>query len=114
MDNRRKQNRKYLTFFSRVVNRKTGRLVGYLADLTIKGGMLIGDKPIGKDTVLHLRMDLPDNFSAQEYLDFDAKAVWTKPDADPDFYKTGLFFMDISEEDFALLDQILNEFGFSA
>ncbi|MFC1878874.1 PilZ domain-containing protein [Chloroflexota bacterium] len=112
-DERRKQDRQLLTFFSRVVDRKTGRLVGYLADLTTGGALLIGEKPVGTDSTLHLRMDLPENFEAGEQLEFNATAMWCSPDDDPDFYKIGLRLSDIPWEDLAIIARVLNDYGFS-
>ena len=46
MHDRRKLDRKYLTIYSRVFDRVSGRLLGYLADLSEKGAMIISDEPI--------------------------------------------------------------------
>lgn len=114
MQNRRKLDRKYLTYFSRVVDRKNGRLVGYMADLTTGGALLIADRPIQIGTILHLRMDLPDGFAKKDHLEFNGKVIWHRPDDDPDFFKTGLKLLEIEWEDLAIIERVLNEYGFSA
>jgi len=43
MTERRKINRKYLAVYSRVFDRSSGGVLGYLADLSQKGTMLISD-----------------------------------------------------------------------
>ena len=113
MRDRRKLDRKYLTYFSRVVDRKTGRLVGYMADLTTGGALLIADRTIPIDTMLHLRMDLPTGFANKDHLEFNAKVMWVRPDDDPDFYKTGLKLLEIAWEDLAIIEKVLSEYGFS-
>ena len=112
-DDRRKQDRKLLTFFSRVVDRKTGRLVGYLADLTTGGALLIGEKPVSANSQLHLRMDLPEDFEAGDHLEFNALTMWCSPDDDPEFYKIGLRLADIPWDDLAIIQRVLNKYGFS-
>lgn len=111
MDERRKIDRRYLTFFSRVVDRNNGRLLGYLADLTTGGALLIGDIPLKIGEVFQLRVDLPEKFATQEQLDIEAKAVWSQPDIDPEFYKTGLQLVNISPKDLILLERVLSNFG---
>ena len=110
---RRKQDRKLLTFFSRVVDRRNGRLIGYFADLTTGGALLIGEKPVTPNTDLHLRIDLPENFEAGDHLEFDARVMWCSPDDDPEFYKIGLRLLDIPWGDLAIIERVLNEYGFS-
>jgi hypothetical protein len=112
MPERRSEDRKYLTYFSRVIDRKTGRLVGYMADLTTGGALLIADRELPIDTLLHLRMDLPDGFANKSELSFNAKVIWNRPDDDPDFYKTGLKLSEIDFEDLAIIQRVLNEYGF--
>ena len=114
MRDRRTLNRKYLTYFSRVVDRKSGRLVGYMADLTTGGALLIADRALEIGTELHLRMDLPEGFANKDHLIYNAKVMWHRPDDDPDFFKTGLKFLEIEWEDLAIIERVLNEYGFSA
>jgi hypothetical protein len=113
MQERRRQDRKYLTYFSRVVDRKTGRLVGYMADLTTGGALMIADRALPIGTMLYLRMDLPSGFANKDHLEFNAKVVWHRPDDDPDFYKTGLQLLEIEWEDLAIIERVLSDYGFS-
>lgn len=113
MQDRRQIDRKYLTYFSRVTNRGNGRLIGYLADLTTGGAMLIADTPIDVGTILRLRMDLPDGYSGRGHLDFNAKVVWNRPDQDPAFHKVGLQLVDIPYQDLAIIERVLNDYGFN-
>ena len=113
MSDRRRQDRKYLTYFSRVIDRRNGRLVGYMADLTTGGALLIADRELEIGTILHLRMDLPDGFANKDHLEFNAKVVWHRPDDDPDFFKTGLKLSEIDWEDLAIIERVLGDYGFS-
>jgi PilZ domain len=110
-DERRRLDRKFLTFFARVTDRRNGKLVGYLVDLTTKGALLVGDTPVEINTVLSLRVDLPEGFPLGEKIDLDVRAVWSRPDTDPDLYRTGLELIHSSPEIDSVLKRILTEYG---
>ena len=108
---RRHQDRKYLTFFSRVVDRNSGRMLGYLMDIATNGAQLVGNISIKLHSPISIRVDLPENFDNHECLDLIVIAVWSQPDADPEFYRTGLQLVDPTAEDLDILKRLLVEFG---
>ena len=110
-DNRRRINRKYLTFFARITDRHNGRVLGYLVDLTSQGALLVGDLPLVKGEVFSLRMDMPEGFVPGDRMDLDAKAVWSGPDIEPNFYRTGLQLVNLSTQDAGILERFLAEYG---
>jgi len=112
MEERRKLKRRYIMFYSRVFDRKTGRLLGYLSDLTQEGAMVISEEKIEPSQVMRLRMDLPEGVFDKSQLDFEAKAVWTSKDVDPHFFNTGFHLINISEGDIAIIEQIIQDYGF--
>ena len=111
MDDRRKESRKFLTYFSRVMDRKTGIMLGYLVDLTTGGALLIGNVSLKPESVLQLRLDLPEGFATQEQLDMEARAVWSRPDTDPEFFRTGLQLVKIKPGDLVILERLLSLHG---
>lgn len=108
MEERRSESRKFLTYFSRVIDRDTGIMLGYLVDLTTAGALLIGNVSLSPDSVLQLRLDLPEDFAPQERLEIQARAVWSRPDSDPEFYRTGLQLMNIKPQDLNTLERLLS------
>jgi hypothetical protein len=108
---RRKENRRYLTYFSRVIDRETGHTLGYLVDLTTGGALLVGNLPLKTNTIFQLRIDLPEGIFDKEQLDVKARAVWNQPDSDPEFYRTGLQLVDIQPLDLLILERLLTNFG---
>ncbi|MEW5872550.1 MAG: PilZ domain-containing protein [Chloroflexota bacterium] len=111
MEERRKRNRKQLRFFTRVIDSHTGRFLGYLANLTMDGAMMISHRPLNKDTVLHFQIDLPENYAPQSQLGLHAKAIWSQPDTDPEFYKVGLKLSELTPQETDTLGRLLDEFG---
>ena len=91
---RRKLNRKYLAVYSRVFDRVSSRVLGYLADLSQKGTMIISGEPMPEKEILNLRFDLPDpTLFPIDHLDLQASVAWSSPDIDPAFYNVGFQFL---------------------
>lgn len=109
---RRKFVRKYLTFFSRVVDRHNGKMLGYLVDLSQTGAMLVGEATLQSGTRMLLRMDLPEDLCPQQQIDIQAMVVWNRPDSDPGFYRAGLEFVDLSLEDSTLISSLITNYGY--
>jgi Tfp pilus assembly protein PilZ len=59
MDNRRKEMRKKVMAFTPVRDSGRGALLGYLANLTLQGAMVVGEKPLEIDSQISLGIDLP-------------------------------------------------------
>lgn len=112
MEDRRKFRRRYLMYYSRVFDRKTGSVLGYIVDLTPDGAMIISEEPVAPGQVFQFRMDLPEDISEKSFMDFEAKSVWCKKDIDPNFYDTGLQMMDIAEDDQKIVEKMIQEYGF--
>jgi hypothetical protein len=111
MNNRRRYDRKLLTFFSSVIDRTNGRLLGYLVDMTTGGALMKGNFPLKVNAVFQLRIDLPADFAEKEFIEIQAKAVWSTPDIDPEFYRTGLQLIDIDPRDLLILERLISDYG---
>ena len=47
-----------------------------------------------------------------EKMDFSAKSLWTKQDANPDFHDTGFQLIDVPIENVLLIKKLVNGYGF--
>jgi len=112
MQERRKLKRRYIMFYSRIFDRKTGKLLGYLSDLTPEGAMVISEDAVEKGLVYRLRMDLPEGSFDKNQLDFEAQSVWCKKDVDPHFYNVGFRLIGVPPQDEAIIEQIIQDYGF--
>lgn len=108
---RRRHNRKYLTYFSQVTDIESGLMIGYLVDMTPEGALLVGDINLTLGFIYDLRIDLPQGLSNQRFIQVQAKSVWSKPDIDTEFYRVGLQLIDISPADKVLLERLLSSYG---
>ncbi len=113
MQERRKISRKYLAIYSRVFERATGRVIGYLSDLTDKGAMVISDTALTENQDMSLRFDLPDPalFSI-DHLNIEAQIMWCRPDIDPAFYNIGFGFKAISPEQASIIEEMIVAYEF--
>ena len=112
MKEQRKMKRRHIMFYSRVFDRKTGKLIGYLGDITAKGIMIISEYPLEVDIDHLLRMDLPIAIYSKALINFEVRSVWRRPDIDPNFYNTGFQLSNTSQEDIAIIERIVEDYGF--
>lgn len=111
-EERRKLKRKYLMFYTRVFNRRTGALLGHLADLTVEGLMLISEEVLPVNTHFDLRMDLPEGFGfPKRHLDMHGRCVWCAPDIDPHFHNAGFHLENVAEEDVTVIERLVEDYG---
>ena len=111
MDDRRRQDRKLMTYFSRVMDRNNGRLLGYLVDMTTGGALVIGNVPLRVNSIFQLRIDLPESYGERRELDIEARAIWSQPDPDPDLYRTGIQLIGVDPADLQILERLITDYG---
>lgn len=113
MQERRKSKRRFIMYYTRVFDRSTGAVLGYLIDLSPQGAMVVSEEPFVAHKLYRLRMDVPEEFEIRACLDFEAVCVWSRTDtADPRFYESGLHLQEVPGEDVALIERIIQEYGF--
>ena len=113
MQERRKSKRRFIMYYTRIFDRGTGAIIGYFIDLSPDGAMLVSEAPFVGHKLSHLRMDVPEEFDIKACLDFEATCVWCRTDtADPRFYESGFHLQDVPAEDIALIERIIQEYGF--
>ncbi len=112
MRERRKIKRRHIMFYSRVFNRQTGELIGYLGDLTQEGAMVISEEPLEINEIYKLRLDLPADLYQKAILGLEARSVWCKPDVDPNFFNTGFKFLGIATQDLTIIQRIIADYKF--
>jgi hypothetical protein len=112
MQERRSFPRKYLMFYSRVFNLRTGELVGHIVEITPTGAMLISETPLETNVNYHLKMELPDELSSKQFLTFDAHSVWCNHDIIPAFYDIGFQLLNVPQSDIDLIQHLVDAFGF--
>jgi len=85
----RRIQRHQLTGFLGVLNRFTGKPIGYLGNVSEGGLMLISQLPMMIGVDFQLRLKIPASDGCQQVIDFTACCVWCHEDATPLHYDAG-------------------------
>jgi hypothetical protein len=112
MAERRKYTRRDLMFYSRVVDAKTGRMVGNLLNITPEGAMVLSDRQVSSGIAMELHIELPEEISPKPELVFHAVSLWCQPDINPEFFDVGFQFQDVSDEKAEVVQRLVKEYGF--
>ncbi|MDD5758569.1 MAG: PilZ domain-containing protein [Desulfobulbaceae bacterium] len=109
----RQLKRRHLIYYLEVFDQKTGKLLGHLVDLTVKGIKLISKEKITPNQSFSLRMIMPEEYCPQKEVRFAAKSTWCGEDVNPDFYATGFNTPDLAEDTRRLFMILINQVGFN-
>ncbi len=112
MQDRRKFKRRFIMYYTRVIDLTTGAVLGYLVDLSADGAMVVSEEVFVPGKRYRLRMDVPEEFSGKACLDFEAECVWSRSDTDPRFFDSGFRLRDVPDSDIELIERIIQEYGF--
>jgi len=90
MDERRQEERHSPALQAEIRDRKTGEIVGLLADISTGGMMLRADQPLSPRQKLNLAVELPG--TPPPGVTVDVTVRWSEPDLDPTVHLIGLSF----------------------
>ena len=93
-DERRKEARKMVMKFTPVYDTDSGKLLGYLRDLTLQGALVIGEKTLDVDSLVTLKINLPGDLPKvkAKHLIITARVARCVEDESPNSYKLGFEF----------------------
>lgn len=114
MSEHRTEPRKKLLAFTPVYDSNQGVLLGYVGNLTAKGAMVIGERPveINKEILLTIEFptNLPEVFAPSIYV--HARAAWCRQEENPPFYNIGFEFTDATPKHVQIFQAILEHYQF--
>lgn len=90
-----------------LTDRTTGEVTGHLVDISLGGIMIIGERPIEKGRLYTLSMDVSLLADDDRVIVFDAKCAWVGSEVDSNFYIAGFEFINISEDNRAVVNEIM-------
>lgn len=112
MENR-SETRHYLHRYPHALEKGSGELIGYLGDISQNGMMLICYQPITPGQHLDLEIKLPRHKKfSKTHLPATLEVRWTRPYLQPDMYCVGCFLLEMSEEDFEVIQEAALSLGF--
>jgi len=113
-DSRILKRKRPINYFE-VYDRNTGRFVGGLVDLTVRGCRLTAEAPLKPEVCYNLKLNLPQPIQKYTAINFDAVCRWCKEYAQPLLSGTfgmGLEFTHVSRTDYDLIEQMISSSWF--
>ena len=104
--------RRHPIYYLKVVDRNTERLVGRVADITTEGMRLVSEEPIASDSMLQLRIVLPEKGMKTRESDIDARGVWSGRDINPDLHSAGFQLANVSPQAEAAIEYLIHSASF--
>ena len=93
----------------RVFDNETDALLGYASDVNFGGLMLIGESHIETHRMHRLRMEIPVKGHKTEHISLEAESLWSRQDADPEFYDTGFRLIDPTPNAVRMIRQLIDD-----
>lgn len=111
---KRKEPRRHLIFYLKVVKPDTDELIGHLVDITSVGMMIICQNELATGQEFPLKLVLPAVFESATHLNLIGETVWCHKDVNPDYFAVGIKFKRSSPEASLVIRELVNSFGFQA
>ncbi|EKD27067.1 MAG: hypothetical protein ACD_79C00896G0003 [uncultured bacterium] len=106
---KRHNKRRHLIEYFDVVNVKNNQVIGHLVDITAEGMMIISKDLIPENTTSFLEIKLPKELKRDhaDYIDFEAKVLWTRKNINPGYYSIGFQIISITEENLKIIKETI-------
>ena len=114
MEEKREIERKQLFYYLAVTDKKTGKAIGHMVDISNAGLMLISQEAVESNAIFQLKMFLPEAIKGHKYLEFSAESRWCKKDVDQDCYDIGFQFINVPPEGMQVIEVLINKFSTGA
>jgi hypothetical protein len=109
---KRKQPRRHLIYYLKVVDSGSNETIGHLVDVSAIGMMVISKQPLETGQLIPLQVLLPSTFETATQLDVVGETVWCHKDVNPDYYAIGLRFVVPLPETELVIQDLVEAFGF--
>jgi len=109
---KRKADRRSVSYYLPVTEPGTGRLLGVVIDISLKGFKLDGQEKTPLGQVKRFYINLPDDIAPQSARTFTARSKWCRPDKiDPSSFVVGYEFINISPENALFFQRVFEMYG---
>ena len=115
MSKLRMERRRKLMTFTPVHDVHTNTLLGYLGDLTLKGALMVSEKPVEAGRTLTMTIEFhetPDKSPAMHMI-ISARVAWCKLEEHRTYYNVGMEFLDMTKQNKQLVEKILEKYEIS-
>jgi len=101
--------------FTPVHDVHTNTLLGYLGDLTLKGTLMVSERPVEIGQTLTVAIEFRDapETSPSTHMIISARVAWCKLDEHRTHYNIGMEFLEVLEQNKRVIEAILEKYEFS-
>jgi hypothetical protein len=109
---RRKISRKEFSYYMRVMDESTGKVVGHLSDISTGGFKLDCKQAIPLNVNMRLRIDLTPEVAKKEYMLFVARPKWCQADRfEPTSFNVGFQIVEMTPADLDIFVRMFERYG---
>jgi hypothetical protein len=109
---KRKLDRRTFSYYMRVLDAHTEKLVGHLVDISVSGFKVDSLTSVPLNVDFLLRMDIPAEISNTKFITFNARSKWCEPDRfDPGAYNVGFQVTIIDSAARDILARMFEKYG---
>ncbi|HLA87558.1 MAG TPA: PilZ domain-containing protein [Anaerolineales bacterium] len=109
---RRNLARKNFSYYMRVVDDSTDKLVGHISDISSGGFKLDSNYPVPLNKDIRLRIDHTGEIASKTYLIFVGRATWCQSDLlAPGMYNVGFKIVNMTPADYDIFLKMFNEYS---
>lgn len=110
---KRQFDRKQLYYYIKVFHQSSGKLAGYLGDISPKGLMLFTPDPFATSRTYDFYLELDPSFElGSDRMECRARALWCEKDVNPDYHVAGFEFMDLPTDQLDIIEYLIQKYGF--
>jgi hypothetical protein len=114
MYNQRKDSRKKLMKFAPVYDLRLKTLLGYVGDLTLKGVMVIGEKPLEINKHVILGIEFPEKIADMDIMRvvITGRVARCQEEENNQYFDIGFEFIELTTEAGAIIEAVLERYQF--
>ncbi|MBI5954570.1 MAG: PilZ domain-containing protein [Chloroflexi bacterium] len=112
MSRLRMERRRKLINFTPVYDVHTSTVLGYLGDLTLKGALMVSEKPVETGRTLTLAIEFRDTpeTSPSMHMIISARVAWCKLEDHHTYYNVGMEFLEVTKQNRETIEKVLEKY----
>ena len=116
MNQQRKDERKKVMVFTPVYDLRKNILLGYLSDLTLRGALLVSEKPLEANVNVNIILGIEFRETSETpvtRMTIPAHVAWCKREEHLTYYDVGFEFREVTEDNKKIIEAMLEKYQFS-
>lgn len=112
MAERRKSERRSISYYLRIIDADTNLMLGHLGDITLQGLKMDSQKRLPVNKEYRLRINTTADVADKDFIEFSAYTRWCQPDPlQTGLYEIGFEIVKIALYDSAIVQRIMDKYG---